>query len=300
MNNAKRFQTVFALYERYCFFTTFRATLVHNLLLNTSHFASYICARLFCLFWDNMRLLSYNVCMRPIPFQNNTARLLEVAKEVNRGCYDIFLAQELFVSRYKRLTGFMDSIEPSFYFNTFHTVRAPLPSRKSFFCDSGLAIYTRYPVVETLFFPFSSGIYSDRLAEKGVLYARVVHDQVGPMHIFNTHVQSGNSSRSRAVRGRQFNELLSFITDQVSEDDAPIIVAGDFNMNTTGIRLPQFRRKSVTTILESHIPTRGATRIDDVFIQHDANCRVTARAEIHSLRCSDHNAISADISFSIA
>jgi endonuclease/exonuclease/phosphatase family metal-dependent hydrolase len=245
-----------------------------------------------------MRLLSYNVCMRPIPFQNNTERFAEVAIAVNSGRYDIFLAQELFVSRHKRLTGFMDYREPPFL-SLFNLVRAPLPLRRSFFCDSGLAIYTRYPVIETIFFPFSSGVFSDRLAEKGVLYARVMHDMVGPVHIFNTHVQSGNSSRTRAVRGRQFNEILEFITDRVSEDDAPIIVAGDFNTNTTGISLPQFRRKSLKMILESHIPTRGVERIDDIFIQHGMNFRVSAQAEIHALRCSDHNAISADVDLSI-
>ncbi len=98
--------------------------------------------------------------------------------------------------------------------------------------DGGLMILSRYPITgcSSLTYEKSSG--SDRLANKGAIYARI---QVGPssgdyIHVFNTHIQAHDYGETRL---EQIKELMAFIREIVRSDSGkahPIIMAGDFNV----------------------------------------------------------------------
>ena len=98
--------------------------------------------------------------------------------------------------------------------------------------DGGLITLSKYPIVEGSAMTYSSSSGTDRLANKGVIYARI---QIGPhegdyVHVFNTHIQSHDYSETRLA---QIGELVDFISEIIKSDKdyiRPIMVAGDFNI----------------------------------------------------------------------
>lgn len=98
--------------------------------------------------------------------------------------------------------------------------------------DGGLIILSKYPIVECSAMTYSSSSGTDRLANKGVVYARIqislsTDDYI---HVFNTHIQSHDYSDSRLL---QIAELMDFISEIVKSDKKyihPILIAGDFNV----------------------------------------------------------------------
>jgi hypothetical protein len=102
--------------------------------------------------------------------------------------------------------------------------------------DSGLLILSKYPVIAVSAFCFSGLSGSDRLAGKGVLYARI---KVGIkeddyIHLFNTHLQSHKYPETRL---KNVEELFDFAAKILTpEFDAkgyinPVIMVGDFNVS---------------------------------------------------------------------
>lgn len=99
--------------------------------------------------------------------------------------------------------------------------------------DSGLIILSKYPIIECSAMTYSSSSGSDRLANKGVVYARI---QVSPsegdyMHVFNTHIQAHDYAETRLA---QISELMDFISEIIKSDKdyiRPILIAGDFNVS---------------------------------------------------------------------
>ena len=90
--------------------------------------------------------------------------------------------------------------------------------------DSGLMILSRFHVIAASAFSFSQMEGSDRLANKGVLYARI---KTGPgendyIHFFTTHLQSHDYPEARLSN---LKELLSFVSN---------IIAGDLKQNKSG------------------------------------------------------------------
>jgi len=98
--------------------------------------------------------------------------------------------------------------------------------------DGGLIILSKYPIIECSAMTYSLSSGTDRLASKGVLYARI---QLSPsaadyIHVFNTHLQSHDYSNSRLA---QIGELIDFISEIIKSDKdyiRPILIAGDFNV----------------------------------------------------------------------
>ncbi|MBD8546868.1 endonuclease/exonuclease/phosphatase family protein [Sphingomonas sp. CFBP 8760] len=114
--------------------------------------------------------------------------------------------------------------------------------------NSGLAILSRYPIVQVRSEPFGkhrcAGL--DCLSNKGILYARIAIPGVpGTINLFNTHLNSQASSRvsprrhARAHR-LQVDALGAFIT-AVGDRNIPTVVGGDFNMKASTIRFERFR-----------------------------------------------------------
>jgi hypothetical protein len=108
--------------------------------------------------------------------------------------------------------------------------------------DSGLLILSRFPIIAAGAFSFSDAQGSDRLANKGVVYARI---KIGPsnddyIHFFNTHLQSHGYGETRF---KNLSEFLMFVSNVIADDLTgestegtqsrgihPIIMVGDFNI----------------------------------------------------------------------
>lgn len=104
--------------------------------------------------------------------------------------------------------------------------------------DSGLLILSRYPIIAAGALCFSDLSGTDRLAAKGVLYARI---KVGIkedeyIHFFNTHLQSHNHPETRF---KNLEELFDFASKILLPEFAekgylnPVIMVGDFNVSAS-------------------------------------------------------------------
>ena len=83
--------------------------------------------------------------------------------------------------------------------------------------DSGLLILSKFPIIAAGAFSFSDAEGTDRLANKGVVYARI---KIGPssddyIHFFNTHLQSHGYSETRF---KNLKELMVFVSNIVADD----------------------------------------------------------------------------------
>lgn len=133
--------------------------------------------------------------------------------------------------RVKIIDAQINNIEAKLVFSPYY-IMGPDRGNLNIRQDGGLVILSRYPIIagSSLTYEKSSG--SDRLASKGVIYARI---QIGPssddyIHVFNTHMQAHDYGETRL---EQIKELITFIQEIVQSDNGkihPIIVAGDFNV----------------------------------------------------------------------
>ncbi len=113
--------------------------------------------------------------------------------------------------------------------------------------DGGLMILTKHRVLAASGFTFSDQAGWEAFSNKGALYARIQVDPKNPncyIHIFNTHLASGDAKEHRA---KQLKEIIEFIKNCIADDENkhPIIFCGDFNIigesNEYNQRLKNFK-----------------------------------------------------------
>ena len=138
-----------------------------------------------------MRLLTYNLFMRPPPVKTNAsdfkdARLDEFVKQLD--AFDIICHQEVFSTMntrkqrlitYARKAGFL-----------YHVVNDYPSLFSGYAVDGGLLILSRFPIIESAFELYDYGVVSDALSYKGVLYAKIEIQPGLVLHLFNTHTQA--------------------------------------------------------------------------------------------------------------
>ena len=202
-----------------------------------------------------IRLLSYNIFLRPPPIKNNAsdhkdARCLEFLKHINN--YDIICLQEIFGFLNKR----KHKIVKTCFKNGFHFYSSSVsPSFFStFLVDGGLLTLSKFPIVATEFKAYKYCILTDSLSHKGVLYTKIlIKDQV--LHLFNTHTQASYMGKesdkvfplafvlffvfkksSLKTRIDQFQEMRTFIEAMLKkhnfEENHLVLIAGDFNIDS--------------------------------------------------------------------
>lgn len=101
--------------------------------------------------------------------------------------------------------------------------------------DSGLAIFSDYPILKVwrMAYPVCAGY--DCLANKGALAALIAVPGIAtPIIVVDTHLNSNKASGAASVRAiyayrRQLDLFTRFIA-MLGADDRPILVAGDFNV----------------------------------------------------------------------
>jgi endonuclease/exonuclease/phosphatase family metal-dependent hydrolase len=139
---------------------------------------------------------------------------------------DVFCMQEIYLSESEE---FFDALAHDHKVRDDNALRViPLS-----FGGSGLGLASRLPIVAHRARAFERPQASaERFARKGMLHARV---RVGArdVDVITTHMQSGEGSAARAIRKRQLVELRRFATE-VGNDDIPMIVCGDFNIDGLG------------------------------------------------------------------
>ena len=182
----------------------------------------------------SVRVMSYNTWGMPATFgaQDKEERMVRIGEMLSRGEYDIIMLEELWLrddhNTIQKSIGGQYSMTSYDDFNDVDgsAILAPAP-----WGCSGLAIISRWPILEKNFTKFSrqgsfGHLFSDGeyLAAKGVGKIRVAPKDNMKLDVFVTHTISEDSNYE--IREHQAEEIV----EQVKKSDADfVILGGDFN-----------------------------------------------------------------------
>lgn len=186
-----------------------------------------------CSVPKQLKILTLNVRNFPCcgcGTNGNLSRILEICRS---GDYDVLCFQEVW-SWYAR---YLLGRERQHYTDSFIT-----PWKFGF--NSGLAILTRHPIVESDLVTYSSYAGDENLVRKGAQWVRIrVDDEY--TDIYNTHLQAGGTSKSvlrwvdrlrreehsaEDIKFLQINALINFIQKTHYTRQASGYLCGDFNL----------------------------------------------------------------------
>ena len=182
--------------------------------------------------------------------------------------YDVICLQEMFGAFSRRRKRLIKAAKK----RGFHwKVSSPQSRSSMYLVDGGCLILSRVKVVAEASVIFEPGMMSDRLAAKGVIYAKLNPRPDTFVHLFVTHLQAvyaGSDAAAAdclAIQKRQYDELVQFIASTVAANESaedmlvaerlvdrkqrkeapmqtmmhtrrcrrwPIVLAGDFNCNS--------------------------------------------------------------------
>ena len=123
---------------------------------------------------ETIKILSYNLYMRPPPVKTNDsdhkdARLEEFVMHLDD--FDIVCNQEVFSTMNSRKQRLITYAQKAGFM--YHCISDPPPFFSGYATDGGLVILSRFPIIESGFSPYPYGVLSDSLSYKGVLYAKI-------------------------------------------------------------------------------------------------------------------------------
>ena len=189
----------------------------------------------------SIRMLTYNIFLRPPPIKNNDndwkdERLEDFCKQIYN--FDIVCLQEMFGAFNSRKQSMIRAATKSGFFFYVDTTSPSFLSK--YLIDGGLVIFSRFPIVKYSFTQFRYGVIADSLAQKGVLYAKIqVKDTF--LHVFTTHLQasymdSGESHfevscETRMAQLKQINMIMGSILKEEYNVKDKILLCGDFNVD---------------------------------------------------------------------
>lgn len=170
-----------------------------------------------------IRILSYNIKMLPrllLPVrQGPIKRARLIPQHMINDSLDIIVFQELFDIRSRRII--RRKLRKEYPYHIGPANRNIIP----FKTNSGIVIYSKYPLkkIDRVRFREREGI--DRWAHKGGLLVEVTMPNGQRFQVLGTHLQAGGSWRTKLS---QYIDLSSIIlTNQ--EPGVPQFLAGDFN-----------------------------------------------------------------------
>lgn len=153
---------------------------------------------------------------------------------VRAGCceLDVLCVQEILSRAAQR---FFDSLDAQHFVARIRDHNRPALDASMRGC--GLGIASRHPLESTTIRTFPGArVGWDRLARKGILYARVRVDDDHAVDLVNVHLQAGYDPAAHRVRVAQLGHLRDVIAEMGSPE-RPFVVCGDFNIcGLAGVR----------------------------------------------------------------
>ncbi len=185
---------------------------------------------------DTVRVLTLNVFLRQWSVRNwggdhKDERLSAIVREVFSR-YDVVCVQEAFVVFSHRGQMLIDAAAEAGF--PYYAAPAYPGACGVAIADSGLFIFSRFPIDSVTRVAYRRGQGSDRLVVKEVQHAAVRIADGLRFHVLNTHMQSTQSPAfvapwRRALMREQACELRQFL-DSVQ---TPVLLCGDFNCDRT-------------------------------------------------------------------
>ena len=170
----------------------------------------------------NAGLLSMRLCgwtiLEPAPYVEE--RFEEISKALAELDADIILLQEVYrkehCERIVRELGYPYAVQ----------------TRDAFPMRSGLMILSKHPILEGGYIPFKTKLIEDRIADKGMLVARIA-TPLGEVAIVNVHPTAGGRQHPEhptvnRIRSAQLRQAMD-VLEQMSANTSMRIMGGDFN-----------------------------------------------------------------------
>ncbi|HWA33879.1 MAG TPA: sphingomyelin phosphodiesterase [Cyclobacteriaceae bacterium] len=171
---------------------------------------------------EKIKILSWNIYMLPGVFgSGNVLRAEAIGRLLNPGEYDVIVFQEAFDQRARKV---ISRLLKDTYPYQVGPANQKLFSVKT---NSGLWIFSRYPISESHSIVFQTRHGLDALSRKGALLAEL-NVNGNHIQIVATHLQnSGETWRKQS----QCSEIYSNLLKKYQRTGIPQIVCGDFNIN---------------------------------------------------------------------
>jgi len=173
-----------------------------------------------------IRVLSWNIFQLPTSAKNvlQGPRIEPIAEAILEDDYDFVFLQEVFYKRsYKKLKKKLKERYP------YSTGK---PKRSLFtLANSGLVIFSKYPLDQIKFKRFKGMKHADKLSSKGFLIARAKIKEGVYVNVATTHLQA-KKSKAKYIKARKKNILQiekQFLKNSKYSEN-PLILGGDFNI----------------------------------------------------------------------
>lgn len=174
-----------------------------------------------------LKILAWNIYLMPTWFFSHwqTERAPHIAHAINAN-YDVLILSEAFDNKLR------SRIVKELYEKGYIYQTPVLAAHGSHFkINGGVIILSKWPIThiqEQLYGSAATG--SDRLANKGVLYVRILKNG-HPYNIIGTHNQAWPTDKAMQVRKQQFAILRKFIDTLAIPKNEPLIIGGDLNVD---------------------------------------------------------------------
>lgn len=185
------------------------------------------------------------------------------------------------------------------------------PSRLSALLGDGLNVFARAPLMDTERVPWATCVATeaDCLAMKGFSMSPVTFAEGVVVHVYDLHMEAGNSAEDDQARADGLQLMLTFMENN-SKDQA-VIMAGDFNLRTdnepASSQFTQFAAASGLTDACTQLACERPGSIDKLLYRSSARVRLQAESWRNDSdvfvsdtgeKLSDHDPVSVRMSWS--
>jgi len=211
----------------------------------------------------DVKILSYNIFLRP-PFVRNNAndfkneRLREFINRMDE--FDIISLQEIFWLANSRQRTLLQAARDRGF--KYHAESVSASWRSAKFIDAGLLILSKYPILESDAHIYRAGNQIDGWAAKQVIYAKIQISGAFFLHVFNTHLQASyfdnhesHNKTNDVARAAQVVEMASFISRKTAGSPYPILITGDFNINSREVGSPETETQEYKYMMQTLDPS---------------------------------------------
>ena len=182
---------------------------------------------------ETLDLLSYNVWALPVwlPKVGLNKRFDKIGKTLISSKYDIICFQEAFMKRFRKKI--FSELGKAYYSDADYlcsnTILGPIKRD----CNGGLMTFSKFPILFESFIEFP--IYEDmrieeQIGHKGFLIS-LIDGPKGHFYVINTHLYAGPKERDEFQRLKQIEYMSSIIKEELFEENLPIILMGDLNID---------------------------------------------------------------------
>lgn len=183
-------------------------------------------------------IMSYNVfCRDSLLFkdaQDDRAKLIPEAINKYSKSIDCVIIQEIFDESAEKI---LDKEMKKYNFK-YKSQKIAAEVFTKCFCltkriieDGGVKIYSKYPIIFDSYITFNNGIGEDKLAGKGVVYAKInKNDNI--YHIFGTHLQASGGKKGLEIRYNQMKQIRIYVESFDIPEEEVVILGGDLNLNS--------------------------------------------------------------------